>query len=222
MNPVPMTAAPMSERRAMLGAAPPARASCLDDLDASTGERPHQPYGRGSSTLQGRRRLRLPTIILSSVKDKSPRFRAIRGVSSGAMDGEHEPGAIGRGPLPDEALDALVIVLDELRLGRSRSRSDLVARTGLGRAIVARRVGELIDRGLLAEADVGPSTGGRPPRQLAFRADAGHVLVADLGATSIDVAITGLDGRILAHHDEPARIEDGPAACLDRVDDLFD
>jgi glucokinase-like ROK family protein len=128
----------------------------------------------------------------------------------------------GHSPLPDEVLDALVTVLDEIRLGRSRSRSELVTRAGLGRAIVARRVQELIDRGLVTEGDVGPSTGGRPPRQLAFRADAGHVLVADLGATSIDVAVTSLDGRILGHHDEPARIEDGPERCLDRVDALFD
>jgi glucokinase-like ROK family protein len=124
--------------------------------------------------------------------------------------------------LPDEALDALVVVLDEVRLGRSRSRSELVARTGLGRAIVAQRVGELLERGLVVEGDVGPSTGGRPPRQLSFRAGAGHVLVADLGATSIDVAVTDLDGRILGHHDEPARIEAGPEQCLDRADELFD
>lgn len=130
-------------------------------------------------------------------------------------------GQIGHSPLPDESLDALVAVLDEIRLGTSRSRSELVVRTGLGRAIVAQRVGELVDRGLVIEGDVGPSTGGRPPRQLTFRADAGHVLVADLGATSIDVAVTTLDGRILGHHDEPARIEAGPASCLDRVDALF-
>jgi glucokinase-like ROK family protein len=124
--------------------------------------------------------------------------------------------------LPDEALDALVTVLDEVRLGRSRSRSELVTRTGLGRAIVAQRVGELLERGLIYEGDVGPSTGGRPPRQLTFRADAGHVLVADLGATSIDVAITDLDGRILGHHDEPASIEAGPERSLGRVEELFD
>ena len=137
-----------------------------------------------------------------------------------------DPIAVGRArrfaPLPDEALDALVVVLDEIRFGRSRSRAELVARTGLGRAIVAQRVGELIERGLVTEGDVGPSTGGRPPRQLTFRADGGHILVADLGATSIDVAVTTLDGRILGHHDEPARIEAGPEACLDRVDALFD
>jgi len=126
------------------------------------------------------------------------------------------------GPLPDEALDALVLVLDEIRLGRSRSRSELVERTGLGRAIVARRVGELVERGLAVEGDPGPSTGGRPPRQLAFRADAGHLLVADLGATSVDVALTTLDGRILGHRDEPAEIEAGPEAGLGRVEELFD
>ena len=126
------------------------------------------------------------------------------------------------GAIPDESLDALVLVLDEVRLGRSRSRSELVERTGLGRAIVAQRVGELIERGLVLEGDLGPSTGGRPPRQLTFRSDAGYLLVADLGATSVDVALTTLDGRILGHRDEPARIEAGPDAGLGRVEELFD
>jgi glucokinase-like ROK family protein len=126
-----------------------------------------------------------------------------------------------RDALPEEVLDALVVVLDEIRLGRSRSRSELVTRTGLGRAIVARRVQELLDRGLVSEGEVGPSTGGRPPRQLAFRAGSGQVLVADLGATSIAVAITDLAGRILGHYTEPADIADGPAVVLGRVEELF-
>jgi glucokinase-like ROK family protein len=125
-------------------------------------------------------------------------------------------------PLPEEALDALVLVLDEIRLGRSRSRSELVERTGLTRTIVARRVGDLVERGLVVEGSPGPSTGGRPARQLAFSASAGHVLVADLGATSIDVAVTTLDGRILGHRDEPASIGDGAERILGRVEELFD
>ncbi len=126
------------------------------------------------------------------------------------------------GSVPDEALDTLVLVLDEIRLGRSRSRSELAERTGLGRAIVARRLAELIGRGLVVEGDPGPSTGGRPARQLTFRSDAGHLLIADLGASSIDVALTTLDGRILAHRDEPAQIEFGPELELRRVEELFD
>lgn len=137
-------------------------------------------------------------------------------VSSAAME-DRTPG-----PLPDEALDALVAVLDAIRHGHARARPEIVEHTGLGRAIVSQRVGELVERGLVTEGDVGPSTGGRPPRQLTFRAEAGHLLVADLGATSIDVAVTTLDGRILGHRDEPARIEAGPDKCLDRVDVLFD
>ena len=125
-------------------------------------------------------------------------------------------------PVVDEVLDALVVVLDEIRLGRCRSRSELIERTGLGRAIVARRVQELVDRGLVREGDVGQSTGGRPPRHLAFRADAGHVLVADLGATSIGVALTDLAGRILGHYAEPAEVADGPEAILGRVEALFE
>jgi glucokinase-like ROK family protein len=126
------------------------------------------------------------------------------------------------GPLSDEALDDLVAVLDEIRLGHSRSRAELVARTGLSRGVVAQRVSDLIERGLVVEGDTGPSTGGRPPRQLAFQSHAGHLLVADLGATSIDVAVTTLDGRILGHLDEPADIAAGPDAVLDRVDELLE
>ena len=120
-----------------------------------------------------------------------------------------------------ESLDALVSILDEIRQARSRSRAELVTRTGLSRGVVAQRVADLIELGLVVDDELGPSTGGRPPRQMSFRADAGHVLVADLGATSIDVAVTDLDGRILGHRDEPADIAAGPEACLQRVDELF-
>jgi len=124
-------------------------------------------------------------------------------------------------PPAEDALDALSSVLDEVRSARSLSRSELVARTGLSRGVVAQRVSELIEIGLVVEGEFGPSTGGRPPRQVTFRADAGHVLVADLGATSIDVAVTDLDGRILGHRAEPADIAAGPDECLRRVEELF-
>ena len=216
MKPVPMTAAPMSAILLMPCAHP--RWSCARLSRRSRGSGSAQRRGR--SFTAARFGLSPPRILLSSCQVQKS---SLDGVRSGVciatwtesptdLDGRRPARSAGRGPLPDEALDALVTVLDEIRLGRSRSRSELVARTGLGRAIVAQRVGELIERGLVTEGDVGPSTGGRPPRQLTFRADGGHVLVADLGATSIDVAVTTLDGRILGHHDEPARIEAGPGA----------
>ncbi|HSK93246.1 MAG TPA: ROK family protein [Candidatus Angelobacter sp.] len=124
--------------------------------------------------------------------------------------------------LAADVADALALVLDELRGSGSVSRGDLVARTGLSRGVVGQRIAELLDAGLAVEADTGPSTGGRPPRRISFRADAGHLLVADLGATSIDVAVTDLDGRILGHRDEPADVSAGPERCLTRIEELFD
>ena len=112
-------------------------------------------------------------------------------------------------------------VLDHVRLRRARSRSELVRSTGLGRGVVAERVAQLLDRGLLVEGELAPSTGGRPPRRLGFHDDAGHVLVADLGASGVDAAITSMGGRMIAHCAEPARIDAGPERVLDQVERLF-
>jgi len=145
--------------------------------------------------------------------------RRIRATS--ALDKPKYRNGVPNLPVAEERLDALVVILDEIRLGRSRSRREIETRTGLGRAIVAQRIGELVDRQLVLEAKTGPSTGGRPPRQLSFRATVGHLLVVDLGATSIDVAITDLAGRVLGHYAEPADISAGPEPILGRVENLL-
>jgi glucokinase-like ROK family protein len=119
-------------------------------------------------------------------------------------------------------LDALVEVLDQVRAGRARTRPELIARTGLSRAVVAQRVSELVARGLLEEAELGASTGGRAPRILRFRADSGFVLAADLGATHTAVAAVDLSGTVLAHTEEPSDIASGPEQVLGRVGELFD
>ncbi|MEA2025667.1 MAG: ROK family transcriptional regulator [Chloroflexota bacterium] len=124
-------------------------------------------------------------------------------------------------PVPEESLDAIVAILELVRRGRAHSRSEIIERTGLSRAVVTQRVNELLTRGFLAES-VAASTGGRPPRQLEFRADAGHVLVADIGATSIDVAAADATGNILAQLAETADVASGPEVVLGRVEALFD
>jgi glucokinase-like ROK family protein len=121
----------------------------------------------------------------------------------------------------EERLGALVSVLDVVRTKGAASRGHLSDATGLGRSVVAQRVAELAERGLLAEDAFGPSTGGRAPRLLRFRAEAGHLLVAALGATSADVAVTDLAGGVLAHREERIDVAAGPDAVLGRVDELF-
>jgi glucokinase-like ROK family protein len=127
-----------------------------------------------------------------------------------------------RGVVVPDHLDTLVAVLDLIRAGHARTRPELGRCSGLGRTVVTQRVAELIDRGLVEEGDLGPSTGGRAPRELRFRAEAGHLLVAELGATSISVALANLAGALVAQQEEPNDIARGPERTLHRVEELFD
>jgi glucokinase-like ROK family protein len=122
---------------------------------------------------------------------------------------------------PDQVHD-LIRVLMLIRSGEANTRPELSRRSGLGRAAVSQRISELIDSGLVREGDFGPSTGGRPSREVHFRADAGLLLAAQLGATSINVALADLNGQILEHHEEPGDIAAGPEPILGRVEELFD
>ena len=111
-------------------------------------------------------------------------------------------------------------LLRHVRTGRARSRADLVAITGASRNTVSARVDQLISARLLEEGGRGWSTGGRPPTILRFNSGAGCVLAVDLGATSVNVAVTDLSATILATVGHPIDIADGPEAVLGEVDRL--
>ena len=122
---------------------------------------------------------------------------------------------------PDQ-LDGLVTVVNLVRLGSARTRTELAQASGLGRNIIADRVERLLDSGLLAEGAPGASTGGRAARRLSFGADAGRILVAVLGATTIRVALADLLGNILDQSLVFAEVTDGPEPILAQIDLLFD
>lgn len=121
-----------------------------------------------------------------------------------------------------EPASTLLVVLDHVRSGQGTTRPELMRRTDLGRTAVNHRVTQLINAGLVTEGPLGPSTGGRAPRELRFRADTGILLVAELGATSISTGIADLSGTLLDQRDEDTEPLAGPEATLDRVADLFD
>lgn len=118
-------------------------------------------------------------------------------------------------------VDSLVTVLDLVRSVSATTRPAIARASGLGRNVVTQRVAQLLDSGLLTEGALGISTGGRPSRQVRFRADSGHVLAAQLGATSIAVALADLSGRLVGHCKEPAAVTAGPEPVLARVEEMF-
>jgi glucokinase-like ROK family protein len=121
-----------------------------------------------------------------------------------------------------ERLDGLVAVLDAVRSMDGATQPQLVQRVGLGRSVVAQRVNELVAAGLVVQDGLGASTGGRAPRRLRLRAEAGLVAGADIGATGMVVGLADLSGRILAQVDEQIDIADGPEAVLGRVESLIE
>jgi glucokinase-like ROK family protein len=133
-----------------------------------------------------------------------------------------EAANLGAGRPVNGVAQELAVVMDVLRTRGANTRPILTRETGLGRSVIAQRLTDLLAAGLIVDAGHELSRGGRPPRQLRFNAELGHVLVADLGATSIEVAMADLRGRILAHRSEEADIAAGPDTILGRLEALFD
>jgi hypothetical protein len=53
-----------------------------------------------------------------------------------------------------------------------------------------------IQEGLAEEGELGTSTGGRAPRLVEFKHKIGYLLLAELGATGLRVAVSDLRGNI--------------------------
>lgn len=127
---------------------------------------------------------------------------------------------------PVIALDShtvsLSAVVDLIRTGAGRTRPELEHLTGLGRKLVAQRVAELIDAGLVAEDSLGPSTGGRAPRRLCFLAQVGLVLTSNFGASGMSAGITDLNGRVIARSYRSHQISDGPQSAIALALELWD
>lgn len=105
-------------------------------------------------------------------------------------------------------------VLQLIRSGAAASRSDVARLTRVSASTAAGRVQALLDHGYLREAGAGESHGGRRPRRLELRTDAGVVGAADLGTHHATLAVLDLGGEIRAERQRPVRIADGPEAVL--------
>ncbi len=104
-----------------------------------------------------------------------------------------------------------------LRDGRPRTRSELVALTGMSRSVVARRVDALLQAGWVTATGGSRSDGGRGPSRIAFDASTGAVLSVLLDTTSARLGVTDLSGRVLAERVVDLEGRDGPEEVLARV-----
>jgi glucokinase-like ROK family protein len=113
-----------------------------------------------------------------------------------------------------------VRLLRLLRDEGPRSRAELTDLTGLARSKLGQELARLTALGLVCDSGPAASRGGRRSTMIAL--DPGLRFVGvDLGATSIDVAVTDGQLQVRSHRSEPIDVRDGPQLVLRRVKELI-
>jgi predicted NBD/HSP70 family sugar kinase len=102
-------------------------------------------------------------------------------------------------------------LLTDLFHGGQQSRQELAATTALSQASVSNLIGEMLEEGLVEEAGLVGSDGGRPRVLLRVRPGFRYVAGADVGETRVlvelyDLAMSRLAAVTLAHDDDPGQV----------------
>lgn len=116
-----------------------------------------------------------------------------------------------------DVTDSLITVIECVRTGAAVTRPEIGRVAQLGRSIVTQRVADAIDLGLLEDAEMGESTGGRAPRTLRFTAELGTFMLALFGAKHVSFAIADLSGKVLVEEHGQWDIASGPEPTLAMV-----
>ena len=114
--------------------------------------------------------------------------------------------------------EGLSPLLRHIAQGSAATRAHLARVTGLSRTSVSQRIDTLLSNGLVIEDGTAPSGGGRPALRLRINAEAGLILVADLGATQARFAVSDLAGAELISTVQELVIDQEPAQVLAWVD----
>jgi predicted NBD/HSP70 family sugar kinase len=108
-----------------------------------------------------------------------------------------------------------------VRGGRASTRLDLEREAHLGRSVVADRLATLAGFGLIDEDGLGRSVGGRAPRLVRFRSEAGRLLVANVDRDTIGVGLADLKGQLILEHYEDVDLASGSPSLFERLEALF-
>ena len=117
---------------------------------------------------------------------------------------------------------SLVSIVNILRAHGPLARLDLEREAHLGRAVVLDRLATLSSFGLIDEAGIGRSIGGRAPRLVRFRSESACMLVANIDGVTVGVGLSDLKGQLLLEHYEDLDPNSSAEANFARLEELFD
>ena len=130
--------------------------------------------------------------------------------------------------MPDRLTAPIIVdtaeaeVLRALRLRGRISRTEISNITGWSKAKTSQEIRGLVDKGYLVDVGEGASQGGRKPRLLRLNNGLGYVIGIDIGATSLELALADVGGRILQRRYEPADVRLKPEVVLGRCRELIE
>ncbi|MEV5802436.1 ROK family transcriptional regulator [Streptomyces collinus] len=110
-------------------------------------------------------------------------------------------------------------LLKLLRDGGPNSRAQLGDQVDLSRSKLAVEVDRLLETGLVVADGFAASRGGRRSHNVRLNPEL-RFLGVDIGATSVDVAVTSAELEILGHLNQPMDVREGPVAVFEQVLDL--
>ena len=113
-------------------------------------------------------------------------------------------------------------VLELVAAGRATSRTELAALLGAAPSTISTAVGQLVERGLVAEHGTQSSTGGRPRKVLRPGSSDEFAVAADLGGRHARVGVVQPGGALAAAATVPFEVGEGPEVALGRIADTLD
>ncbi|WP_166352380.1 ROK family protein [Phytoactinopolyspora limicola] len=114
------------------------------------------------------------------------------------------------------------VVLDLIRTGRARTRTDLIEHLGWSRITLARRLDELLDASIIVSAGQLDSRGGRPPEEFVVNKDAGLLLSFDIGRSHTRLGLTDLASTVLIEDEADIGFQDGPTEIFEWAPQVVD
>jgi glucokinase-like ROK family protein len=97
------------------------------------------------------------------------------------------------------------------------TKPDLVDSLPYSRSKINGGINSLLKKGTIKSTGAGDYTGGRRSIKFSINGESGLVAGVDIGATSIDLILTDLAGKVYARYGEPGNVRQGPLVIVGRV-----
>lgn len=110
-----------------------------------------------------------------------------------------------------------VTLLDHVFWSSGISREALAANSSFSKSRANAAVAGMLEQGVLEQTGEQVTTGGRRAETLRLSRNLGVLIAVAMGASTLDVAVLTPDLEVLARHNEPSDVRDGPGRVLPRV-----